>query len=254
MIRASFMTLGKKVTTDALYQWDTNQTFQITGSGLTTAPPIHFGNKANEKAVIVQSKIVDGVIEAAIPNTLVAQPYPIYAFLVIIEDGVSNTKQVFEIPIITRPEPADYDFVDDLDVINYEYLSDRIVRFEDAVNERVNGLEDNINTFETNVTENVNRLQLIVESMSSLGIDAALGMFNKITTFEEDGSVLETGEGWTKTTIFNDDGTIDEIMSTTNSDGSIQTSVKRTTFESDDSIKEEIIESYITDPEEVNEE
>lgn len=254
MIRASFMTLGKKVTTDALYQWDTNQTFQITGSGLTTAPPIHFGNKANEKAVIVQSKIVDGVIEAAIPNTLVAQPYPVYAFLVIIENGVSNTKQVFEIPIITRPEPADYDFVDDLDVINYEYLSDRIVRFEDAVNERVNGLEGNINTFETNVTENVNRLQLIVESMSSLGIDAALGMFNKITTFEEDGSVLETGEGWTKTTIFNDDGTIDEIMSTTNADGSIQTSVKRTNFESDDSIKEEIIESYITDPEEVSEE
>ena len=254
MIRASFMTLGKKVTTDALYQWDTNQTFQITGSGLTTAPPIHFGNKANEKAVIVQSKIVDGVIEAAIPNTLVAQPYPIYAFLVIIENGVSNTKQVFEIPIITRPEPADYDFVDDLDVINYEYLSDRIVRFENAVNERVDGLEDNINTFETNVTENVNRLQLIVESMSSLGMDSILGMYNKTTAFNDDGSITESGEGWIKTTVFNADDTIDESLVTTNADGSKQTTVKRTTFNADGSITEQITESYITDPEEVSEE
>lgn len=244
MIRASFMTLGKKVTTDSLYQWDTNQIFQITGSNLTTAPQIHYGNKAHEEAVIVQSKIVNGVIESNIPNTLLAEPYPIYAFLVVIADGKSNTRQVFEIPVKTRPKPADYEFIDDKDVINYEYLSDRIVRFEDAVNARADRLENNINTFETNVSNTVDRLQLIVESMSSLGIDSVLNMFNKKTKFNDDGSILESGDGWTKKTVFNADESIDETFTSTNKDGTTKTVVKHTTF--GDIIKEEITQSYVS--------
>ena len=245
MIRAAFFTLGKKVTTDSLYQWDVNQTFEITGSNLTTAPPIHFGNKAHEDAVIVQSEIVDGVIRVPIPNTLVAEPFPIYAFLVIIDGDVANTKQVFEIPIVTRPKPADYDFVDDKDVINYEYLSDRIVRFENAVNARVNGLETNINTFETNVTKEVDRLALIVDAMGSAGMDKVMYMFNRTTTFPADGSVVETGDGWTKITAFNADGTIDETLRTTETDGSIHVAVKRITFPADGSVIESITQSYI---------
>ena len=245
MIRASFMTLGKKVTTDSLYQWDTNQVFQITGSNLTTAPEVHYGNKAHELAVIVQSKIVNGVIESNIPNTLLAEPYPIYAFLVVIEDGKSNTRQVFEIPVNARPKPADYEFIDDKDVINYEYLSDRIVRFEDAVKARVDGLENNINTFESNVTSTVNRLQLIVDSMSSLGIDSVLNMFNRQTQRNSDGSILETGDGWTKKTLRNADGSIDETFTSTNKDGTTKTVVKHTT-RSENIIIEKITDSYVS--------
>ena len=245
MIRASFFTLGKKVTTDSLYQWDVNQTFEITGSNLTTAPPIHFGNKAREEAVIVQSEIVDGVIRVPIPNTLVAEPFPIYAFLVVIDGDVANTKQVFEIPIVTRPKPADYEFVDDKDVINYEYLSDRIVRFEDAVNDRVDGLETNIYTFEINVSNEVGRLALIVDAMGSVGLDKALGMFNHTSVFNSDGSISESGDGWVKTTAFNTDNTIDETLRTTNKDGSVQVTVKRTTFNADGSIVEAITQAYV---------
>ena len=245
MIRATFFTLGKKVTTDSLYQWDTNQTLEITGSNLSTAPPVHFGNKVNDKALAVQSKIVDGVIVAQIPNSLVAQPYPIYAFLVIIDGDVANTKQVFEIPIITRPEPADYNFEDDADVINYEYLSDRIVRFEDAVNARVDGLENNINIFEANVSSEVERLALIVDAMGSVGIDRMTGMYNRTTVFNADESITESGDGWVKTTTFNDNGTIDETLRTTNDDGSVNVSVKRTTFNTDGSIVEQITQAYV---------
>lgn len=245
MIRATFFTLGKKVTTDSLYQWDVNQILEITGANLTTAPPIHFGNKARDKAVIVQSEIVDGVIRVPIPNTLVAEPFPIYAFLVIIDGDVANTKQVFEIPIVTRPEPADYEFIDDKDVINYEYLSQRIVKFENAVNARVGGLETNINTFETNVSNEVERLALIVDAIGSVGLDKVMSMFNRTTTFPADGSIVETGDGWTKTTVFNDDGSIDETLRTTDTNGDIHVAVKRTTFPADGSVVETITQAYV---------
>ena len=245
MIRATFFAVGKKITTDSLYQWDTNQTLEITGSNLTTAPTIHFGNKAHDDALVVQSEIVDGVIRVTIPNTMVAEPYPVYAFLVILDGEVANTKQVFEIPVIPRPRPHYYEYADNQGVVNYELLSDRIVRFEDAVNARVDGLETNINTFETSVSNEVDRLALIVEAMGSVGLDKTMSMFNRVTSFPADGSIIETGDGWTKTTAFNDDGTIDETLRTTEMDGSIHVAVKRTTFPADGSVVETITQSYV---------
>lgn len=245
MIRATFFAVGKKVTTDSLYQWDTNQTLEITGSKLTTAPTIHFGNKASDIALVVQSELVDGVVRAPIPNTMVAEPYPVYAFLVTLDGEVANTRQVFEIPIIPRPRPHYYEYADNQGVVNYELLSDRIVRFEDNVNARVNGLETNINTFQNNVTKEVDRLALIVEAMGSMGMDKVMSMFNRTTAFPADGSIVETGDGWTKTTAFNDDGSIDETLRTTNEDGSIHIAVKRTTFLADGSVVETITQSYI---------
>ena len=222
MIRAAFLEIGKKVTTDTLYQWDVNQILEITGSDLVTAPPFHFANKNHEEAVVVQSEIVDGLIRVPIPNTLLAEQYPIYAFLVIVEGDVLNTKQVFEIPIIPRPMPADYHFIDDKDVINYEYLMDKVVRFGDRV-------------------EN---LTLIVGALNANSMSNVLGMYNKQTLFLPDGSIVETGDGWTKTTVFLESGNIQETMRTIGDDGKTQVTVKETVFNDDGSITEQITESY----------
>lgn len=57
---------------------------------------------------------------------------------------------------------------------------------------------------------------------------------NKTTTFNEDGSIVETTEFFTKTTTFSDDGSV--IETTESVDGTITT--KTTTFNEDGSISE----------------
>ena len=71
-----------------------------------------------------------------------------------------------------------------------------------------------------------------------------MNMVNKRTKFNDDGSILESGDGWTKKTVFNADESIDETFTSTNKDGTTKTVVKHTTF--GDIIKEEITQSYVS--------
>jgi hypothetical protein len=67
------------------------------------------------------------------PNALLTEPYPIYAYLQITEDGETKTVETIKIPVTAAKEPDDYIFYDNIPVVTYESLETEIERLRAAV-------------------------------------------------------------------------------------------------------------------------
>lgn len=121
MLRVCFNCYGN-YTTDTVYQWDLNHTLSITGLDIDHAPTVHFCNKKSETAIVVQSEMADGVITVSVPNQLLEEPYPIIAYIHTYDDNHAKTIEVVNIPLIKRAKPDDYQFTENVDVMNFERL------------------------------------------------------------------------------------------------------------------------------------
>ena len=128
MLRVCFNCYGS-YTTDNVYQWDQNHTISITGLAVENAPTVHFCNKKSETAIVVQSEIVDGVITVPVPNQLLEEPYNVIAYVHIYNDNHAKTIEVINIPLIKRPKPDDYQFIDNVDVMTFERLEKDMTDF-----------------------------------------------------------------------------------------------------------------------------
>ena len=114
-------------TITALYQWDTNQTLYIEDHGFTTAPFFHFCNQNSDRAYLVSSSIdVNGVMTVKIPNVLLSQPYPITAYVYLIEDDAGSTVEVITIPVRPRPMPEDSEYATDEEITTIVDLEARV--------------------------------------------------------------------------------------------------------------------------------
>lgn len=121
MIKAQFKSYGSYVT-DSVYQWDLNQKLSISGLVMSSAPVIAYSSKAVKKAIIVQSKIVDGVINCDIPNALLQFDNDITAHLCSLENKQYKAVEKMIIPVIKRAMPADYLFTDNVPILTYEAI------------------------------------------------------------------------------------------------------------------------------------
>lgn len=218
--------------TGPLYQYDVGQVLQIAGTGLTYPPAIHFTNRRMAEALIVSSTIVDGVIRVNIPNTLLAEPDPIIAYLYKVDDTSGQTVHVIRIPIIKRPKPADWEPLKDEDLINYEYLDARL----NALIAEWSGALDETQEALMVLTTKVN-------GVTSGAVSLSMGMYANNTVFNADGSITETGDGWRRVTTFNSDGSITEVYTSTDADtGAVSVVTKKTTFNADGSITSAIVD------------
>jgi hypothetical protein len=134
MLRVNFNGYGN-YTTDSVYQWDLNHVLAIQGISISPAPTVHFCNKKSETAIVVQSELVDGVITVPIPNQLLEDPYPIIAYIHTYNDNNAKTVEVINIPLIRRAKPDDYQFIENVDVMNFERLEADMKAFIDECNE-----------------------------------------------------------------------------------------------------------------------
>lgn len=121
MIKAQFKSYGSYVT-DSIYQWDLNQELSISGLVMSSAPVIAYSSKAVKKAIIVQSKIIDGVINCDIPNALLQFDNDITAHLCSLESKQYKAVEKMIIPVIKRAMPADYLFTDNVPILTYEAI------------------------------------------------------------------------------------------------------------------------------------
>lgn len=128
MIKAQFKSYGSYVT-DSIYQWDLNQELSISGLVMLSAPVIAYSSKAVKKAIIVQSKIVDGVINCDIPNALLQFDSDITAHLCSLENKQYKAVEKMIIPVIKRAMPADYLFTDNVPILTYEAIEADIQHF-----------------------------------------------------------------------------------------------------------------------------
>lgn len=126
-----------------LTQWDTDQSLIITDSGLVAAPEFHFCNKNSKEALVVPSTIADGTITVKIPNILLQEGTTIIAYIYAYTSTTSGkTLATIRIPVRPRPEPSDYEYVE-----NIEYVS--AVALEQSVAAELERLSADNESFKT---------------------------------------------------------------------------------------------------------
>jgi len=141
-------------TVEPLYQWDKNQTLEITGLSVSSIPEIHFTTDAMDRAIVRQaSKSSNGVITVDVPNSLLQKHYTIRAFVCIYEDETFKTLYKIEIPIKARKEPSDYTIENDNEVYSFNALenlvNNTIVEANGKYNEAINNAEQSKTNYNT---------------------------------------------------------------------------------------------------------
>lgn len=115
------------------YQWDINQTMVVRGASASPLPVFHFCNRSSDKALVVTPTIVNGDIVVGVPNVLLQQADPIISYLYE-ETGNEGfrTVHVIHIPVVPRPRPSDYEYIENISYPSYESLSARIDALENS--------------------------------------------------------------------------------------------------------------------------
>lgn len=109
---------------DHFTQWDVGQSITIKGLPTTNAPSVHFGNKFNERALVVASSIENDSIVASVPNILLQYGVPIFAYLYYQQDSTSaKTLYSLTINVLPRAKPEDYEFIENIEYTNWVELT-----------------------------------------------------------------------------------------------------------------------------------
>lgn len=112
--------------TDNLNQWDSDQKLQVSGLTLANTPVVHFANKKSAKALVIKPIISSDTLTVQIPNSLLREPYPIFAYLYSYDNNSGQTVNTFCIPIVPRPQPDDYIFTGDSGFITMASINSKV--------------------------------------------------------------------------------------------------------------------------------
>lgn len=142
MIKVNFKAYGTYLS-ESLHQWDINQTLEVTGLNLDSAPEVHFSNSNSDRAIVRQASMKNQVITVSIPNSLLQEPHRIFAHIGVYEGDTFKVVEVAEIPVKPRKRPADYQLTGtDEEVYSFKRLENLLANKADT--EKVNSRIDNI--------------------------------------------------------------------------------------------------------------
>lgn len=111
----------------SLNQWDLGQTLYIEDTNYPVAPMFQYSNQSTPEALTVQAEYVEGVLQCVVPNQLMVDPYPITCYIYIPEGGKNGTVVgMFKIPVRPRPKPSEFQYEDNVEIINIEILRDAV--------------------------------------------------------------------------------------------------------------------------------
>ena len=130
------------VATEHLYQWDNGQKLSISGVGTTA--DIHFANKKSEKALVVTPTVTSGAMEAPIPNSLLAEPYPIIAYVYVPSDNGARTIKSVIIYVEARKQPSDFVLEEDEGITTLESISQRANAIMSSIQTDYNNFKNTI--------------------------------------------------------------------------------------------------------------
>lgn len=124
MIYVKFEDGVNDIYTENLYQWDTEQTLNISGVDFGSITPyVHFANKKSTVAKVVEcKKQSDGSVNVSIPNSLLSEKYDILAYVYNNTGVTQKTIRTITIPIIPRLKPEAYYQPTDEDIAKIEAL------------------------------------------------------------------------------------------------------------------------------------
>lgn len=230
MISVTFTdSLDNVTSVKSLYQWDVGQTLEISGLNLSVAPKVHFATKVEDVAYVVQSELSNGKVQVNIPDKVLSHGYPVIAY-VYYEVGLDKkTIKVVTIPVIKRQKPADW-----IDTTPSQIL--QVKNYLEKLENDLDVLDDDYQTFKTLITSYaIPTIRSDLDTLTDRVNEMDVGLSNKTTTFNADGSITETTADTVTTTVFNSNGSITETIVKGDT-----TVIKTTYFDADGTIREVI--------------
>lgn len=118
---------GGRYNVSPLYQWDKNQTLEITGLIAPRTPEIHFVNKSMSEALVRQARTdVNGVITVDIPNVVLESILPVDVYVCAYDGDLFHTLYALQIPIKARKKPSDYIYEKEEEIRSFNALNNRL--------------------------------------------------------------------------------------------------------------------------------
>ena len=136
---------------DHLTRWDYNVKLQIYDFPFDVAPICHFAKRLDKKCLVVTSTISNGIVTVDIPNILLTDEnktgqFTMFVFLTDIDGNTGRTIYQVDLPVAPKPKPDDYEYSDNVEVIELNVLRAKleslIAQTEETLDERIDTLEN----------------------------------------------------------------------------------------------------------------
>lgn len=171
---------------DHLTQWDYNVKLQIHNFEFDVAPICHFAKRFDKKCLAVTSTLSDGVVTVDIPNILltdenVGGKFTMFVFLTDLEGNTGRTIYQVDLPVAPKPKPDDYEYSDNVEVIELSVLRAKleslIARTEETLDERIDELE---NSYQATIIEIKESIQDDVDNLNKQIINSNTALIKEI--------------------------------------------------------------------------
>lgn len=158
---------------DHLTRWDYNVKLQIHDFKFDVAPICHFAKRFDKKCLAVTSTLSNGIVTVDIPNILLTDSntdskFTMFVFLTDLEGNTGRTIYQIDLPVAPKPKPDDYEYSDNVEVIELSVLRAKleslIARTEETLDERIDELE---NTYQAKIIEIKESIQDDVDNLNT---------------------------------------------------------------------------------------
>ena len=105
-----------------LVQWDKDVKIYITEPEIDKAYNVHFFNRNNNEAMVVQSTYENGTLCSIVPNDILTEELPINGYVFIEKNGEYKSLYCFRILVRKRAKPADYIYSDQKEYITFDKI------------------------------------------------------------------------------------------------------------------------------------
>lgn len=175
---------------DHLTQWDYNVTLQIHDYQFDIAPICHFAKRLDKKSLVVNSTLSNGVVSVDIPNKLLTDEntnsaFSMFVFLTDSEGNTGRTIYKVDLPVKKKPKPDDYEYSDNIEVIELSVLRAKlqslIAKTEETLDNRIDELE---NTYQATITEIKESIQDDVDNLNRQITNSNTALINEIRASE----------------------------------------------------------------------
>lgn len=172
---------------DHLTQWDMNVTLKITDFNYDIAPVCHFAKRYDKEAITVTSTLSDNIVSVVVPNILLsdenkrAEPIKMYVFLYESEEKSGRTIYVVDLPVETKPKPNDYEYENNVEVVQLSELRVKlealITKAEETIDTKIDELG---NSYQATITEIRAAIQADVENLNTQITNANTNLIKEI--------------------------------------------------------------------------
>lgn len=163
-------------------QWDMGQSILIDGLTLDKPPQVHYWNAQSAQAYVDDKvTLVDGKYKSTVPNALLMSAIAIYVAIYPFDSATTSGKTIAQVRLSVnpRPEPSDYIFENNVDIV---YIRDLVEEIDGVKNTVDTELVPKMNAFRAEVSKATTDVKNVSTAEQGKIATKSTEEQNKITT------------------------------------------------------------------------